>query len=207
MPLARRSRARARAARGGAQRDHRGGAVLGADRHPLRDRRAMWDEAVLAVILAGVLDGIDGRIARLLKAQSRFGAELDSLADSLSFGIAPALVLFLWSLQRPAALRLVRRARVRDLLRAAAGAVQRADRRRGAAAQVRRLPHRACPRRSGRGWRSCRSTCGWRRARTIFRDPLLVAPWMAVDRVPDDLEPRDAELGVRCGRAATCGWY
>ena len=51
------------------------------------------------MILAGVLDGIDGRIARLLKAQSRFGAELDSLADSLSFGMAPALILFLWSLQ------------------------------------------------------------------------------------------------------------
>jgi len=58
-----------------------------------------WERAVFAIILAGVLDGIDGRIARLLKAQSRFGAELDSLADSLSFGMAPALVLFLWSLQ------------------------------------------------------------------------------------------------------------
>ncbi|WEK48365.1 MAG: phosphatidylcholine/phosphatidylserine synthase [Candidatus Andeanibacterium colombiense] len=57
-----------------------------------------WRMAVLAVVLAGVLDGIDGRIARLLKAQSRFGAELDSLADSLSFGMAPALILFLWSL-------------------------------------------------------------------------------------------------------------
>jgi CDP-diacylglycerol--serine O-phosphatidyltransferase len=57
-----------------------------------------WDKAVFAIILAGMLDGIDGRIARLLKAQSRFGAELDSLADSLSFGVAPALVLFLWSL-------------------------------------------------------------------------------------------------------------
>ena len=58
-----------------------------------------WEKALLAIILAGVLDGIDGRIARLLKAQSRFGAELDSLADSLSFGMAPALILFLWSLQ------------------------------------------------------------------------------------------------------------
>ena len=58
-----------------------------------------WPESILAVLLAGVLDGIDGRIARLLKAQSRFGAELDSLADSLSFGMAPALILFLWSLQ------------------------------------------------------------------------------------------------------------
>lgn len=57
-----------------------------------------WAMAVGAIILAGVLDGIDGRIARLLNAQSRFGAELDSLADSLSFGTAPALVLYLWTL-------------------------------------------------------------------------------------------------------------
>ena len=58
-----------------------------------------WGLAVLAIVLAGVLDGMDGRIARLLNAQSRFGAELDSLADSLSFGTAPALIIFLWSLQ------------------------------------------------------------------------------------------------------------
>lgn len=58
-----------------------------------------WDAAILAIILAGVLDGIDGRIARLLKAQSRFGAELDSLADSLSFGMAPAIIFYLWTLQ------------------------------------------------------------------------------------------------------------
>ena len=58
-----------------------------------------WEKALFAIVLAGMLDGIDGRIARLLNAQSRFGAELDSLADSLSFGMAPALVLFLWSLQ------------------------------------------------------------------------------------------------------------
>jgi CDP-diacylglycerol--serine O-phosphatidyltransferase len=58
-----------------------------------------WEKSLFAIVLAGMLDGIDGRIARLLKAQSRFGAELDSLADSLSFGMAPALVLFLWSLQ------------------------------------------------------------------------------------------------------------
>lgn len=55
--------------------------------------------AVMLIILAGVLDGIDGRVARLLNAQSRFGAELDSLADSLSFGTAPALVLYLWCLE------------------------------------------------------------------------------------------------------------
>ena len=60
---------------------------------------ADWDKAIIAVILAGVLDGMDGRIARLLNAQSRFGAEMDSLADSLSFGMAPALILYLWTLQ------------------------------------------------------------------------------------------------------------
>jgi CDP-diacylglycerol--serine O-phosphatidyltransferase len=58
-----------------------------------------WEKSVIAVILAGILDGLDGRIARMLKAESRFGAELDSLADAISFGVAPALVLFLWSLQ------------------------------------------------------------------------------------------------------------
>lgn len=60
---------------------------------------ADWSAAIFAVILAGLLDGIDGRIARLLNAQSRFGAELDSLADSLSFGMAPALIIYLWALQ------------------------------------------------------------------------------------------------------------
>jgi CDP-diacylglycerol---serine O-phosphatidyltransferase len=58
-----------------------------------------FEKAVLAIVIAGVLDGIDGRIARLLRAQSRFGAELDSLADSISFGVAPALILYLWSLK------------------------------------------------------------------------------------------------------------
>jgi len=58
-----------------------------------------FEKAVQAVIFAGMLDGIDGRIARLLKAQSRFGAELDSLADSISFGVGPALILYLWTLQ------------------------------------------------------------------------------------------------------------
>ncbi|MEW9855479.1 CDP-diacylglycerol--serine O-phosphatidyltransferase [Novosphingobium sp. M1R2S20] len=58
-----------------------------------------FEKAVQAIILAGLLDGIDGRAARLLKAQSRFGAELDSLADSISFGVAPALIVYLWALR------------------------------------------------------------------------------------------------------------
>ncbi len=58
-----------------------------------------WEAAVLMVLAAAVLDGIDGRIARLVRAESRFGAELDSLSDAISFGVAPALILYLWSLQ------------------------------------------------------------------------------------------------------------
>jgi CDP-diacylglycerol--serine O-phosphatidyltransferase len=59
-----------------------------------------FEKAVLAIIFAGFLDGIDGRAARLLKGQSRFGAELDSLADSINFGVAPALIVYLWTLQQ-----------------------------------------------------------------------------------------------------------
>ena len=58
-----------------------------------------WAYAVFAVVGAGVLDGLDGRIARALKGQSRFGAELDSLADVIAFGVSPAIILHLWSLQ------------------------------------------------------------------------------------------------------------
>jgi CDP-diacylglycerol--serine O-phosphatidyltransferase len=61
--------------------------------------RGEWERALGAIVLAGVLDGVDGRIARLLRAQSKFGAELDSLSANIAFGTAPALVLFLWSLQ------------------------------------------------------------------------------------------------------------
>ncbi len=58
-----------------------------------------WDAAVLMVIVAGVLDGIDGQVARLVRGESRFGAELDSLSDAISFGVSPALILYLWSLR------------------------------------------------------------------------------------------------------------
>ena len=58
-----------------------------------------WDKALGSIVVAGMLDGIDGRIARILKANSKFGAELDSLSDNIGFGTAPALILYLWSLQ------------------------------------------------------------------------------------------------------------
>jgi len=54
--------------------------------------------AVYAIIAAGIFDGLDGRIARLLKSTSSFGAELDSLSDFVSFGVAPAAVLYLWTM-------------------------------------------------------------------------------------------------------------
>ena len=59
---------------------------------------ARWQMAALAVVAAGVIDGLDGRLARLLHATSRFGAEFDSLADFCSFGVAPAFILYIWSL-------------------------------------------------------------------------------------------------------------
>lgn len=57
-----------------------------------------WKMAVLAIAVAAILDGLDGRVARLVKGATRFGAELDSLSDFLCFGAAPALLLYNWSL-------------------------------------------------------------------------------------------------------------
>lgn len=56
-----------------------------------------FDVALAALIFAAVLDGIDGRVARLLKASSKFGAQLDSLADFVNFGVAPGLIVFTWA--------------------------------------------------------------------------------------------------------------
>jgi CDP-diacylglycerol--serine O-phosphatidyltransferase len=63
-------------------------------RFALLDR---WDYAVIAIVIAAVFDALDGRIARLLDSSSKFGAELDSLSDFVSFGVAPAMIMFLWS--------------------------------------------------------------------------------------------------------------
>jgi CDP-diacylglycerol--serine O-phosphatidyltransferase len=57
-----------------------------------------WEAAVVAIVIAAILDTLDGRTARLLNAQSKFGAELDSLADIVSFGVTPAILLYLWTL-------------------------------------------------------------------------------------------------------------
>ena len=59
---------------------------------------AQYEYAVLAIVAAAVLDGLDGRLARAIRGTSRFGAELDSLADFVDFGVAPALLLYVWIL-------------------------------------------------------------------------------------------------------------
>lgn len=58
-----------------------------------------FGHAAAFIVVAAVIDGLDGRIARLLKGTSRFGAEFDSLSDFLCFGVAPALVLYVWTMQ------------------------------------------------------------------------------------------------------------
>jgi len=57
-----------------------------------------YELAIALVVVAALLDGVDGRLARALKAQSKFGAELDSLADFVNFGVAPAVIVFVWGL-------------------------------------------------------------------------------------------------------------
>jgi CDP-diacylglycerol---serine O-phosphatidyltransferase len=58
-----------------------------------------WEYAVLAIMVAGIFDTLDGRVARLLKGASRFGAELDSLSDFVCFGVAPMVLHYLWSMK------------------------------------------------------------------------------------------------------------
>jgi len=66
-----------------------------------------FETAAMAIFVSMVLDGLDGRVARLTHTQSAFGAELDSLSDMVSFGVAPALVVYIWALQDFAGMRTV----------------------------------------------------------------------------------------------------
>jgi CDP-diacylglycerol--serine O-phosphatidyltransferase len=68
-------------------------AALSSIRFALREQ---WEVSVILILLAAFMDGMDGRLARLLNASSKFGAELDSLADFINFGVAPSIVLYLW---------------------------------------------------------------------------------------------------------------
>jgi len=62
----------------------------------LQDR---WEQAVLAIVIAGIFDVLDGRVARMLNIASKFGAELDSLSDAVSFGVAPGFIMYEWALK------------------------------------------------------------------------------------------------------------
>ena len=59
-----------------------------------------YEIAIIAIIIAALIDGLDGRIARLIKATSKVGKELDSLTDVISFGVAPAFIMYFWSLNK-----------------------------------------------------------------------------------------------------------
>ncbi|MCP4393904.1 MAG: phosphatidylcholine/phosphatidylserine synthase [Alphaproteobacteria bacterium] len=63
-------------------------------RYSMQER---WEAAIIAILLAALFDGLDGRVARLLRGTSKFGAELDSLADVVNFGVAPPIMVFLWA--------------------------------------------------------------------------------------------------------------
>lgn len=68
---------------------------LMAIRHALNGK---WEAAVVAIVIAAIFDMLDGRVARMLNMSSKFGAELDSLSDNISFGVAPGFMLYLWTL-------------------------------------------------------------------------------------------------------------
>ena len=138
-----------------------------------------WELAIIAVILAGVLDGVDGRIARLLNAQSRFGAELDSLADSLSFGMAPALIIYLWSLED-----LPRFGWLACLAFAIACALRLA--RFNAQIDIDEQPHKSAgfltgiPAPVGATLAFLPFYLWMSTGEAIFREPIVVAPWLAL---------------------------
>ena len=75
--------------------------MLSADPSAVADAAARkWELAVIAIIVAAVFDALDGRIARLLDSTSKFGAELDSLSDFIAFGVAPSVILYVWTMDQ-----------------------------------------------------------------------------------------------------------
>jgi CDP-diacylglycerol--serine O-phosphatidyltransferase len=138
-----------------------------------------WQLAVAMILIAGVLDGIDGRIARLLHGESRFGAELDSLSDAISFGVAPALILYLWSLSQ-----LPRLGWICSLLLAVFCALRLA--RFNAKIDETDQPHKSAgfltgiPAPAGAGCAMLPMFLWFWTGEPIFASPLLVAPWVAL---------------------------
>ncbi len=137
-----------------------------------------WQSAAAMIMVAGVLDGIDGRIARMLHGESRFGAELDSLSDAISFGVAPALIMYLWSLTV-----LPRIGWISALTLAVFCALRLA--RFNAAIDESEQPHKSAgfltgvPAPAGAGLAMLPLYLWLWTEEPIFRSPYLVAPWVA----------------------------
>ena len=138
-----------------------------------------WERALFFVIVAAVLDGMDGRIARMLKGQSRFGAELDSLSDVIAFGVSPAIILYLWALQQ-----YPRYGWVFALAHAVSAALRLA--RFNAQIDVQEQPHKSAgfltgvPAPAGAGLTFLPLYLWLWTENDIFRQFWLVAPWAAV---------------------------
>ncbi len=137
-----------------------------------------WERAVLMVLLAAVLDGLDGRVARMMRGESRFGAELDSLSDAISFGVSPALILYLWSL-----LAEPRVGWIVSLVYAVFTALRLA--RFNASIDVAEQPHKSAgfltgiPAPAGAGLAMLPIYIWIWSGETLFRSPWIVAPWVA----------------------------
>lgn len=138
-----------------------------------------WEQAVAMIMVAGVLDGIDGRIARLLHGESRFGAELDSLSDAISFGVSPALIVYFWSLRD-----LPRIGWICSLLLAVFCALRLA--RFNANIDVKDQPHKSAgfltgvPAPAGAGLALLPMITWFWSEQPLLRSPYLVAPWIAL---------------------------
>ena len=148
-----------------------------------------WEKAAAAIILAAFLDMMDGRIARLLKGQSRFGAELDSLSDVTAFGVAPAIILYQWMLERlgddlEAAELWERYGWVVALAHAVCGALRLA--RFNANIDAEEQPHKSAgfftgiPAPAGAGLALLPLFLWLWTGAEIFHHPFLVAPWAAL---------------------------
>jgi CDP-diacylglycerol--serine O-phosphatidyltransferase len=148
-----------------------------------------WERAAAAIVLAAFLDMMDGRIARLLKGQSRFGAELDSLSDVTAFGVAPAVILYQWVLAQigtddPAYELWARYGWLVALAHAVCGALRLA--RFNANIDVEDQPHKSAgfltgiPAPAGAGLTLLPLFLWLWTGADILHEPLLVAPWAAL---------------------------
>ncbi len=139
---------------------------------------ADWEKAIGSIVIAGLLDGIDGRVARIMKGETRFGAELDSLSDCVAFGVSPALIVYLWSLQT-----LPPFGWLCALAFAVCGALRLA--RFNAQIDLKDAPHKSAnfltgvPAPAGAGIAFVPLYLWIISGNEMFRDPRFVAPWIA----------------------------